>query len=96
MSNRINEKIDEPDCDNESVLVCDCGKEFKEEIKLCDHKKYCNAYKLYLKENHPDLTLLEYCDDVYFLHKKNNKVIDMYTGEYLGKWNSETESIFCN
>jgi hypothetical protein len=96
MSNGINEKIDETDCDNECVLVCECGQEFKEEIKLCDHKKYCNAYKLYLKHNHPDLTLLEYCDDVYFLHKKNNKVIDMYTGEYLGKWNSKTASIFCN
>jgi len=37
--------------DESSILVCDCGQEFKEEIKWCAHKKYCNAYKLWLKHD---------------------------------------------
>ncbi len=93
MSDGNNETLGDND---ESVFVCNCGKEFKHEIKWCDHKKYCNAYKLYLKENHPDLRLLEYCQDVYILHTKTNKVMDIYTWKCLGKWNQATQSIFCN
>ena len=83
---------DETNSDDD-VLVCNCGQEFKE-IKWCHHKKYCKAYKLYLKHNHSDLHCWNIVMTFTFFIKKTIRFVICILGSIWGNGIQKQQAFF--